>query len=1425
MATQWVKMLAGTRKVSGKGALMSVVAGFTLALSHVVMSAEPAQDPLFLAQPVRPLMMLNMSNDHQLFFKLYNDYSDLDGDGEADNTYNHSYDYYGYFDSGKCYSYDTSDNLYQPSRQTNSNGYCNTGSVGNEWSGNFLNWATMTRIDAVRKILYGGLRSTDTASVTVLERQMLPNDAHSFTKFYAGEDLDMLTPFGNNAGDSDVEDRGITICNTTDPDDRDDYSQEVTDPPLLRVARGNYSLWASNERWQCRWGTARNGNDPDVTNIYAHGSSPSKDSHGLGQKDYNVRVAVCDEGLEESNCQAYGSSMKPTGLLQEYGETDKILFGLMTGSYKKNKSGGVLRKNIGNMLDEINLDNGTFIKPDNDSNEEFHGIVNTLDKLRIYGYRFDNGTYHGTNDSDGCLWGWSSFDDGECTNWGNPQSELYLESLRYLSGLSASEEYNAEDSGYIDGLFTATWSAPVDNNNYCAPLSVLQFNASTSSYDGDQVKAIASDIGVSDVDSITDQILVNEGLAGNDFYVGKVLSEEGVDNEDELCTAKTVGNLSKVRGTCPDAPRLEGSYYIAGLAHYARSTGISLSGVTATQNKPKVKTYGVALAPSVPSVSVKVPGSDIIAGSEAKFIDIQPACRNEGLDANCAIVDFKIIEQTTSDVANSGLLYVNWEDSEQGGDFDQDMWGVMKYKVTNNEVTVGTQVIAQSTGDIMGFGYIISGTKSDGFHVHSGVNDFVYGDFCKEDGDCTCHQNNGTQTCNLAELTERTYDVGASSAQPLEQPLYYAAKWGGYFDDKATVDDIREDDTPDSYFYATDPRKLQEALRNVFDTVSQEVGAAASVATESAQLSEGGYIYQAKFDSKGWSGEIEAFEIDENGVPAESATVSTNETLQLDNENGRKVYTYVEDTGTVAFTWGNLSADQKSFLNPEVESGLGEKRLNWLRGDQSHEGDSGGLREREKLLGDIVNSSPVYLSSRDRGYSRLPDDEGGGNKYQDYLDDKENDVPTLFVGANDGMLHAFYGSGSNLLRERFAYVPTGVYPKLAKLSDPNYGRQDVGHEYLVDGPLVVGDAYLNGAWKSVLVGTLGAGGKSIFALDVTQPDSPKVLFELNQSDYSALGYVMGDPTITRTVDGRWVVIFGNGYDSGTSQLFVVDLEDPLGSTEVINTQAGTGLSGVSVLRNGDGEAVYAYGGDLNGNLWKFDLNSSNTSQWQVALGGNPLFIAKDDNGVRQPISSAPALGYNSLKGGATMLYFGTGKYFDDGDNNWSAGDSWSSFYGIADTDVALTYSSRTDIMHEKTLSQSGEERNVNGEGVDWTEDDGWYLDFDVEQGERVIQKPLLLFDRLIFPTVIPSAVACDYGGRSWLMELVGVGDRFTRRPVLKPTPSDLILGEPTPTYTEGGDDDSLDGNLLYMDTSGGRGSSELDVPDDALGRQSWRQVR
>lgn len=1594
--------------------------GLTISFLYVgYVNAIPAQVPLYLAQAATPIMMLNMSTDHQLYFKVYDDYGDITdtrstiagvnnpnylkntGDGVADTTYITGYDYYGYFDGKKCYVYSTANSRFEPSRAVDSTNYCNynngAAAVTNEWSGNFLNWATMTRIDIVRKILYGGLRqaSNDTASLTVLERAYLPSDAHAFTKYYNGADLAKLTPaFTSGSVPTAIagsKDSGITFCNVTGEDDGK-YSQTSTKAPLIRVAKGNYSLWASSERWQCRWGTGsgsdstlgKNGNDPTKTGIYAYDYAPVKGDTtkslsvtGLGTAgEYVVRVQVCkDATLAEDNCRQYPSATyrnKPAGLLQIYGETNELNFGLITGSHGRNKDGGVLRKNVGNILDEVNADtDGTFKSVPADG-----GIINTLNLLRMFGYSWsigDAGSYgNTTTGGDSCTYGLETFPNGNCSNWGNPQSEIYYESLRYLSGLTATSQYTwsgNEDDHYIAGLKHASWKAPVTNTNYCAPLSILQFNSSTNSYDSgsDSDYPGISGIGLADtaaMDKKTDEVGTFEGITNTLRFVGKIIGGSGTD-VDQLCTAKNITALSKVSGTCPDSPRLEGGYGMVGLARFARDVGLKINGVTKWVEKNRygvytnpVRTYAVALAPSVPKVEVPVPGT-----TTGQKIIIQPACRNISNNpaTNCAIVDFKVVDQqsnaltsnadfpeTSTTSTNYGILYVSWEDSEQGGDYDQDMWGVIKYAITGSRVYIKTQVLAQSSTQPLGFGYILTGTKdiitgntSDGFHVHSGILNFTDGKEClnTDNHRCTCRLGTGSDTAfNICAgvsaqqkidtgASKRVYAVStATTASFLPSPLYYAAKWGGY-DSKFQEQNLANLDTAianrnpsDSFFYATDPSALEIQLKTAFESISKDIRSAGGVATNNPRLSNDAFLFQTKFNTSDWSGELLALKFDSNGLLVRNSNgdpivqASTKDSGRMPtNEVGRTVYTNYLTPSPISATssypvavdtlsWSKFNSSQKKALQLSSEStdAQAQKRVDWLLGnakdEQSDSNSSGVLRSRStaagvrNILGDLVNSSPVYVGADDYNFSRLPAKVSGGQTYDQFVKTKSSGTdpskitPLIFVGSNDGMLHAFNAtykdsSGniqiSSMFKEVYAYIPqivfslpansVGTDTKLAKLSGTDYGRSANPHRYIVDGPIVTSDVWIpddpnsvvgtnsTGKWKTIIVGTLGAGGRGIYALDVTNRLKPTVLFEFTDMTckvavadnstcadankyYPSLGYVLGAPVIAQLPNGRFVVIFGNGDTAGTttpptSSLFIIDIAAPFNSafSKVISTGAGTGLSAVEVLPNSIGQGVSAYAGDLSGNLWHFNLSSTNPSDWAKDY---LLFQAKDGNGNAQPIFAAPTLGYN-LKSNKLMVYFGTGKYYDTGDNVANA-TPIHSLYAIADVGSVGSPVARSTLKQKgiingtssttPSFSTRTEDSSKQPTWTGATPNNGWYLDLP-STGERITTTPVLIDDKVIFPTLVPSPDACVAGGNNWIMEMTATGAlTYKNKTVLDPTSnkyrSGLILGNLATGRKSDGN-----GSALGATTEGAIIEEKMSLEPGTIGRQSWRQLR
>src|SRR6266446_2758109 len=441
---------------------LMVKIGVLLGMGAVlVLASSPAKSqqldlvdsPLFLTQTAAPLNLLVLGRDHKLYYEAYNDYADLDNDGVIDIGYKPSQiTYFGYFDSFKCYTHDG--NKFVPASVT-TNKQCS-----GQWSGDWLNYVTTARIDALRKVLYGGRRSTDTSTTTVLERSHIPQDTHSWVKEYTsitadGYDISQYTPLavpivGNRHLFANVTPMIQTSWTDNGPS---------TNPPLLRVVQNllppynraaNWASVESPDAGACA-GTALNDGQ-----CIGHGGTGVL----LTITDYNVRVEVCKTSLLETNCQSYpNGNYKPVGMLQHYGENDSMLFGLLTGSYEKSKSGGVLRKNIGSIKDEINVTtDGTFTST--------NGIIKTIDTLRTIGYANlqTDSWYQSAGRGTGVVYApgllvTRSFNEGEFGGmWGNPVAEMMYEGLRYFAGKTSPTA--AFDYGSSGSTFDAQLGLP-----------------------------------------------------------------------------------------------------------------------------------------------------------------------------------------------------------------------------------------------------------------------------------------------------------------------------------------------------------------------------------------------------------------------------------------------------------------------------------------------------------------------------------------------------------------------------------------------------------------------------------------------------------------------------------------------------------------------------------------------------------------------------------------------------------------------------------------------------------------------------------------------------------------------------------------------------------------------------------------------------
>lgn len=584
------------------------------------------------------------------------------------------------------------------------------------------------------------------------------------------------------------------------------------------------------------------------------------------------------------------------------------------------------------------------------------------------------------------------------------------------------------------------------------------------------------------------------------------------------------------------------------------------------------------------------------------------------------------------------------------------------------------------------------------------------------------------------------------------------------------------------FFSAKDPDTFANSMAGLLDDITgRSTNNAAAAAANSTSLNTGSMVYKALFDSNNWSGDLKAIEIN-------SAGAFGKEVWSASIPASRRIYTF---NGTVGkeLLWGDLNSTQIGWLKEGSTDEIGKARLEWFKGKDDKDANAAAdLRGRNgRLLGDIVNSDPAFAGNTNLRYDRLPTDSTlGAASYTDYFNKKKKDRrEMLYVGANDGMLHGFnarVSSSDSIVAgaEVFAYVPTRVMKNIPNLASSLYGKDSrKPHKYMVDGPIYVSDAYVDGGWKNILVGTLGAGGRGIYVLDVTNPDSfgaGNVLFELTEEQYPELGFITGVPIIAPGADKRWKIFIGNGYNStkdssAKAYLGVIDINDELTraranwsgttSTKFIATNSTTtnSLSQPALLPNEDGLVVAAYAGDIQGNMWKFNLSSNSPGSWGVANSGAPLFVAKDTNSNTQPITASPTLGFNNrVTPARVMVYFGTGRYVASDDNQKST--RVQSFYALVDKEVAI--SGRTN-LHQKTMTATATQRTISGEvntdktnAINWAAKDGWYLDFPAN--ERIITKPLLVYDRLIFPTVIPTDDPCSAGGSGWIMELIATGE-------------------------------------------------------------------
>lgn len=589
------------------------------------------------------------------------------------------------------------------------------------------------------------------------------------------------------------------------------------------------------------------------------------------------------------------------------------------------------------------------------------------------------------------------------------------------------------------------------------------------------------------------------------------------------------------------------------------------------------------------------------------------------------------------------------------------------------------------------------------------------------------------------------------------------------------------------YFNASNPESLSKALADTLSAIRASIGAAAAASTSSQQPVEGNNrVFSSRYRSIYWDGDVEARRINLSDGTL-SVAIEWSASNQLDaligsQSDRRKIWMQsLTDAGQIKnFLWSELSAAEKVLFQNRCASVSklsqcqnlsstkqaefsGERLLNYLRGQYGFEDRVENylklFRRREHTLGAVMSAQPIYVGQPAFRYA----DENYG-----IFRDKEqvNRKGMLYVAANDGMIHAL-DAGTGV--EAWAFIPAAVLPDLYKLADTQFGQQST---YVLDGTPVAGDVCPGPApvrcaatdWRTILVTGLGSAGREFFALDVTNPDNPKSLWRFNPSNDSDLGFAMGRPVITKRRDGRWVVALTSGYNniqpgSGQGVLFILDaytgelLQKITTGQGSATSPAGLAQINAWIDSTLDNTVSRFYGGDLLGNIWRFDIDDLYPPSGKEAV----LIASLIQDRTAQPITTRPEL--SEVRIGTQRLpviTVGTGSYLGMTD---LAVRSVQSIYTIKDELAAKGYG---DIRASKNLVQqtllhgasANELIGATTQAVDWQNNAGWYVDLNTIQnsGERITLDPEQQLGVLRVVSNVPDQTACRSAAQSWIYE-------------------------------------------------------------------------
>jgi type IV pilus assembly protein PilY1 len=1434
-----------SRKQLGWLGLPLVAAISFLAISQSTPPSIPAislaADPLYAPTVVdKPAMALALSVEFPTVGAQYVDVPNTTTDG----SYSNDTEYLGYYNTESCYNYNKSptETPVAPLVATDYRRFDRTGAAialavadtvqpfktsrkcTDAFSGNFLNWASNSAIDMLRMALTGGDRTVDTAGtfnadgsvitypLTLLQRAVIPNGDPMCMWNSSNFPAKQLKKAGGASGAN--------------------YFGAV--PNSMATAAGTNDIWVANTLNRIYFSTSATGDCSSGPGVYTLGGAPTSSSqHEPLPKKLSDLV----------------TTNKPSGIVAcTTGENMPCTF---TGKYEVwygAKDNGNNKWYVFAASDGVTCDNATIGDPWSGVGKQCY--------IRPY-----TGSWTPVVTSAGSL-----NDDG-----------FFYSRVQVCNVNSAGVLQDSRDYGTVGNPSELCKKYP--NGNY-KPTGVIQKYS-------DQMRLAAFGYLMDQTASYNSGGRYGGVLRAPMKYVGaKTFDINGTDN------TASGGNpnreWSDTTGVFVVNPDSDATYGKSGVVSYVNMFG--RTGPVAGRYK-RYDPVGELHYETIRYLQGLQPSADAVSSITTDMYDGYPvytswtdpyAGRSNSNDYSCVKSNVVVIGDVnthdgnrlpTLNVANNipdinawRTVVQNFEKNTSSTYID----GQGASRTTGNpngsngSVPSGTgtsQIMGSAywahTHDIRGTGWTASpGQQRPGLRVKSFL--FDVNEYAQQSAASTRRTSN--QFFMAAKYGG--FETDASNLNPKPYDTSYNT-WGNPFKkDSGTVDKYVWEDTntdtsrvgeANTYFQlGLQPRNVLNAFEDIFARASTANRSIAGGAIQSKNLTQvGTTIFQGKFDTSNWTGELLAIPVSvstSNVVTvanvkddcllavwcaakkmASLTAPATSRNIIVGNAGATAIPVAVPFSWALPAGTDGIETSLRTALDKPTPTsaadGLAQDRLNYLRGSNAKEGNP--FRSRKWLLGDIVNSGVAY--------SGAPSTSISGTAYSTFYSTNAARTPAVFVGANDGMLHAFNGGTGD---ELFAYIPSWLGPKLPALTNANYVNN---HQSYMDGTPVVSEAEVgSGTWKTILVSGTGGGGQGVFALDVTNPSTftaSNVMWEFTDTDDPDLGNVTGRPQIlklrTSATGGasatyKWFAVFGSGVNNyvndghysttGSPALFILDLAKPAGDAWALGTNYykvslpidvtlsstnATGLINFKAALGAAREVTQIFMGDLHGNLWKLDFTLVGIADWNInklsyfkkgtTPVAYPMFIATDSTSPTpkvQPITAAPSIAFGPTPD-STYIMFGTGKYLEVPDKTTTAVQSAYMVFDNGTTTADSSPAGASAISGRMRLKPASSVDTTTGvvtvpaftlgRATTNTSTDnprsGWYFDFPASK-EREISNATVFNDKIIFGTLIPAvsgtAGTCSAsggGGNQYTINIATGNGSFV-------TSTTGILGEP-----------------------------------------------